>query len=157
MGEVPATSPAEPPFRAYPGPWTEVHVYIRVRLRHTGVLREDLVLIGSVPVPSGPTNVDVGFNRRASSRVPRRRWGLDVWSPPRYHLRAMAEALTRVQQIILEVDALGLTVRESIRMVSAQVGFFVGQQRYQDELTKARAIVAEGSGPDEVGSEAARA
>ena len=54
-------------------------------------------------------------------------------------------------------SALGLSVRESIRMVSARVGFFVGQQRYQDELTKARAIAATGSGPHEVGSEAARA
>ncbi len=69
----------------------------------------------------------------------------------------MAEALTDLQHVILEVDALGLSVRESIRMVSARVGFFVGQQRYQDELVKAREIAATGSGPDEVGSEAARA
>jgi hypothetical protein len=69
----------------------------------------------------------------------------------------MAGPLTELQQVILEVDALGLTVRDSIRQVSARVGFFIGQARYQDELTKARAIVAEGEGPDEVGSEAARA
>ena len=69
----------------------------------------------------------------------------------------MADTLTDLQHVILEVDDLGLSVRESIRMVSERVGFFVGQQRYQDELTKARAIVATGSGPDEVGTEAARA
>lgn len=69
----------------------------------------------------------------------------------------MAEQLTDLQQAILEVDALGLTVRDSIRQVSARVGFFVGQQRYQEELVKARAIVASGSGPDQVGTEAARA
>jgi hypothetical protein len=57
----------------------------------------------------------------------------------------MAEQLTDLQQVILEVDALDLTVRDSIKQVSARVGFFVGQQRYREELEKARAIVAEGS------------
>jgi hypothetical protein len=53
----------------------------------------------------------------------------------------MAEQLTDLQKIILEIDALDLTVRDSIRQVSARVGFFVGQQRYQDELAKAHEIV----------------
>ena len=69
----------------------------------------------------------------------------------------MADQLTDLQKVILEIDALDLTVRDSIRQVSARVGFFVGQQRYQEELTKAREIAATGSGPDAVGSEAARA
>jgi hypothetical protein len=68
----------------------------------------------------------------------------------------MADQLTELQQVILEIDDLGLTVRDSIRQVSARVGFFVGQQRYQEELAKARAIVAAGAGPDDVESEAAR-
>jgi hypothetical protein len=68
----------------------------------------------------------------------------------------MADQLTELQQVILEIDALGLTVRDSIKQVSARVGFFVGQQKYQEELVKARAIVATGSGPDAVGSDAAR-
>ena len=68
----------------------------------------------------------------------------------------MAEQLTDLQKIILETDALDLTVRDSIRQVSARVGFFVGQQRYQEELEKALAIVETGSAPDEVGTEAAR-
>jgi hypothetical protein len=68
----------------------------------------------------------------------------------------MAEQLTDLQQVILETDALGLTIRDSIRQVSARVGFFIGQQRYLDELAKAQAIVASGSGPDAVGTEAAR-
>ena len=42
----------------------------------------------------------------------------------------MADQLTELQRVILEVDALGLTVRDSIRQVSGRVGFFVGQQRY---------------------------
>ncbi len=69
----------------------------------------------------------------------------------------MAERLTELQKVILEVDALNLTVRDSIRHVTARVGFFVGQQRYLEELEKARAIAATGEGPDTVGSEAARA
>jgi hypothetical protein len=55
----------------------------------------------------------------------------------------MAEPLTDLQQVILEVDALDLTVRDSIKQVSARVGFFVGQQKYQEELAKAREILAE--------------
>ena len=68
----------------------------------------------------------------------------------------MAHQLTELQQVILETDALGLTVRDSIKQVSARVGFFIGQQRYQEELEKARTIAATGSGPDAVGTEAAR-
>jgi hypothetical protein len=75
----------------------------------------------------------------------------------RYNGDDMAEQLTDLQKVILEVDDLGLTVRDSIRQVSARVGFFVGQQRYLEELTKARAIEATGEGPDTVGTEAARA
>jgi hypothetical protein len=67
----------------------------------------------------------------------------------------MADQLTELQQVILEIDALGLTVRDSIKQVAARVGFFVGQQKYQEELVKARAIAATGSGPDAVGSDAA--
>lgn len=56
----------------------------------------------------------------------------------------MAEQLTDLQQVILETDALGLTIRDSIKQVSARVGFFIGQQRYQEELAKAQAIVSAG-------------
>ena len=82
---------------------------------------------------------------------------LDDRARHRYHLVAMADQLTDLQKVILEIDALDLTIRDSIRQVSARVGFFVGQQRYLEELEKARAIVATGEGPDTVGSEAARA
>ncbi len=68
----------------------------------------------------------------------------------------MADELTELEKVILEVDALGLTVRDSIRQVSGRVGFFVGQQRYLEELAKARAIVGTGEAPDAVGTEAAR-
>jgi hypothetical protein len=72
-------------------------------------------------------------------------------------MRPMADRLTPLQQVVLEVDALGLTVRDSIKQVSARVGYFVGQQKYREELAKARAIAATGEGPDRVGTEAARA
>ncbi len=68
----------------------------------------------------------------------------------------MADRLTELQRVILEVDALNLTVRDSIRQVSSRVGFFVGQQRYLEELEKARLIVERGEAPDAVGTEAAR-
>jgi len=76
----------------------------------------------------GPLNL-CGRGRLAARRL------------PRYHLRVMAEQLTDLQKIILEIHARDLTVRDSIRQVSARVGFFVGQQRYQDELAKAQEIV----------------
>lgn len=68
----------------------------------------------------------------------------------------MADQLTELQQVILEVHGLNLTVRDSIRQVSARVGFFVGQQRYSEELQKALAIAESGEAPDQVGTEAAR-
>jgi len=57
----------------------------------------------------------------------------------------MTEELTELQRVILEVDAMDLTVRDSIKHVSARVGFFVGQQRYREELAKARQIVGQAS------------
>ena len=68
----------------------------------------------------------------------------------------MADRLTELQRVVLEVDALNLTVRDSIRQVSARVGYFVGQQKYLEELTKARLIAETGDAPDRVGTEAAR-
>ncbi len=69
----------------------------------------------------------------------------------------MAEQLTELQRVILEVDALNLTVRDSIRQVSARVGFFVGQQRYLEELEKALTILETQRDPGGVGTETARA
>ena len=56
----------------------------------------------------------------------------------------MAEQqLTRLQKIILDIDRLNLPLRDSMRLATQQVEFFVGQQRYIDELRKAKAIVGE--------------
>jgi hypothetical protein len=69
----------------------------------------------------------------------------------------MADRLTELQRVILDVDALELTVRDSIRQVSARVGYFVGQQKYLEELAKARSVVETGEAPDSAGTETARA
>lgn len=53
-----------------------------------------------------------------------------------------APQLTELQQVILEIDALGLPLRDAVRIVNQQVGFFVGQQRYLEELAKAQAARA---------------
>ena len=45
-------------------------------------------------------------------------------------------ALTPLQRAIYETDQLELTVRESIRIVSARMGFFVGQNKYLEERAK---------------------
>ena len=45
----------------------------------------------------------------------------------------MAPKLTRLQQIILEIEPLGLPLRDAVRVATQQVGFFVGQQRYIEE------------------------
>ena len=72
----------------------------------------------------------------------------------------VAEQLTELQRVIIQVAALDLTVRDSIRQVSSQVGFFVGQQKYLEELEKALTIlesgVESGQNPQRVGTEAAR-
>ena len=67
----------------------------------------------------------------------------------------MAEQLTELQRVVLEVEARGLTVRDSIKQVSAQVGFFVGQQKYREELERARQIV--GVASEEAGRRRRRA
>jgi hypothetical protein len=54
----------------------------------------------------------------------------------------MAEQLTRLQKIIVDIEKLNLPLRDSMRLATQQVGFFVGQQRYLEERDKALAILA---------------
>ena len=49
--------------------------------------------------------------------------------------------LTGLQRTILEIEALGLPLREAVRLANARVGFFVGQQRYKEELKRALEII----------------
>ena len=52
-----------------------------------------------------------------------------------------ANELTGLQRTILEVEALDLPLREAMRLTNARVGFFVGQQRYKEELRRALEII----------------
>ena len=55
----------------------------------------------------------------------------------------MAEQrLTRLQEIILEIDRLQLPLRDAMRLATQRAGFFIGQQRYLEERDKALKIVA---------------
>jgi hypothetical protein len=48
----------------------------------------------------------------------------------------MPAALTPLQRAIYETDQLGLSLRDSQRLVSARMGFFVGQHKYLSERAK---------------------
>jgi hypothetical protein len=57
--------------------------------------------------------------------------------------RTPSPRLTPLQRAIYEVDQLGLNLRDSMRLVTQRMGFFVGQQRYLEERAKIAAIVAQ--------------
>ena len=44
--------------------------------------------------------------------------------------------LTPLQRAIYETDQLGLTLRDSIKIVTQRMGFFVGQHKYLEERAK---------------------
>jgi hypothetical protein len=50
--------------------------------------------------------------------------------------------LTPLQRAIYETDQLDLTLRDSIKVVTARMGFFVGQQKYLEERAKISRILA---------------
>jgi hypothetical protein len=54
--------------------------------------------------------------------------------------------LTPLQQAIYETDQLNLTLRDSIKIVTQRMGFFVGQNKYLEERAKiARLVGADAS------------
>jgi hypothetical protein len=53
-----------------------------------------------------------------------------------------APGLTPLQQAIYETDQLELSLRDSIRLVSARMGYFVGQHKYQLERAKIARVLA---------------
>src|SRR4051794_38231563 len=63
--------------------------------------------------------------------------------------------LTELQQAVLEVEQMGLPRRDAMRLTTQKVGFFVGQQRYTEELKKALKIL-EGRAATSEGTETAR-
>jgi hypothetical protein len=65
----------------------------------------------------------------------------------------MHEGLTPLQRAIYDVDQLGLNLRDSMRLVTQRMGFFVGQQRYLQERERIRAIM--GRQNSEVGNQTA--
>lgn len=65
-------------------------------------------------------------------------------------------ALTPLQRAIYETDQLGVNLRDSVRMVTARMGFFVGQERYLAEQKKARQL-AESYQPSAIGAQPAAA
>ena len=56
-------------------------------------------------------------------------------------------ALTPLQRAIYETDLLGLTLRDSMKLVTARMGFFVGQHRYLEERAKISAVLSEAPDP----------
>jgi hypothetical protein len=52
------------------------------------------------------------------------------------------ESLTPLQRVIYETDQLGLSLRDSIKIVSQRMGFFVGQNKYLEERAKIERILA---------------
>ena len=58
--------------------------------------------------------------------------------------------LTPLQRAIYETDRLGLTLRDSIKIVTQRMGFFVGQHRYLEERARIdRFIQQYGPPPDD--------
>ena len=55
-------------------------------------------------------------------------------------------SLTPLQRAIYETDQLGLTLRDSMKLVTARMGFFVGQHRYLEERAKIAAVLTDGRG-----------
>ena len=49
--------------------------------------------------------------------------------------------LTPLQRAIYETDQLGLTLRDSIKLVTARMGFFVGQHKYLQERARIARIL----------------
>jgi hypothetical protein len=51
-------------------------------------------------------------------------------------------SLTPLQRAIYETDQLGLSLRDSIKIVTQRMGFFVGQNKYLEERGKIERILA---------------
>jgi hypothetical protein len=56
--------------------------------------------------------------------------------------------LTPLQRVIYETDQLGLNLRDSMRLVTQRMGFFVGQHRYLEERVKIERFIQQYGPPD---------
>jgi hypothetical protein len=52
-------------------------------------------------------------------------------------------SLTPLQRAIYETDQLGLTLRDSIKIVTQRMGFFVGQNKYLEERGKIQRLLGQ--------------
>ena len=50
--------------------------------------------------------------------------------------------LTPLQRVIYETDQLDLSLRDSIKLATARMGFFVGQNKYLEERAKIARLLA---------------
>jgi hypothetical protein len=57
-------------------------------------------------------------------------------------------ALSPLQRVIYETDLLGLSLRDSQRLVSQRMGFFVGQHKYLGERVKIQSHIEQYGPPD---------
>ena len=58
-------------------------------------------------------------------------------------------SLTPLQRTIYETDQLGLTLRDSIKLVTQRMGFFVGQNKYLEERAKIERLLGPQDGEPE--------
>ena len=49
--------------------------------------------------------------------------------------------LTPLQRVIYETDQLDLSLRDSIKLATARMGFFVGQHKYLEERAKIQRLL----------------
>ncbi|HLZ31358.1 MAG TPA: hypothetical protein VKV73_28915 [Chloroflexota bacterium] len=55
--------------------------------------------------------------------------------------------LTPLQRVIYETDRLDLTLRDSIKLATARMGFFVGQHKYLQERAKIAQLLGQDGSP----------
>ena len=51
--------------------------------------------------------------------------------------------LTPLQRVVYETDQLDLSLRDSIKVATARMGYFVGQHKYLEERARIAALIAE--------------
>ena len=62
-------------------------------------------------------------------------------------------SLTPLQRVIYETDLLGLNLRDSMRLVTQRMGFFVGQHRYLQERARIAQFIEQYGPPDTEGDD----
>jgi hypothetical protein len=61
--------------------------------------------------------------------------------------------LTPLQRAIYETDQLGLTLRDSIKLATQRMGYFVGQHRYLEERAKIDRFIEQYGPPADTGAD----